>query len=44
MESKKWTQQFHDSKRELLISILIVEKYLSSQNLLAGANANVDPL
>ncbi len=28
MESKKWAQQFRNKKREKLISILVVEKYL----------------
>lgn len=28
MESKKWAEQFFDKKRELLISMLVVEKYL----------------
>ena len=32
MESKKWAQQFHDSKRERLISLLVVEKYLNLVN------------
>lgn len=29
MESKKWMRQFRDKKREKLISLLIVEKYLN---------------
>lgn len=28
MESKKWAQQFFDRKREKLISLLVIEKYL----------------